>query len=325
MYSKCPLKQVATILVFCLTTCLATYESDSHHGGGAHKSRHIESAKIHLDSPKIHLDSPKILVNKPKIHVEDSHHLIEEEPIYHGVHSSSAAVGPILINGGYGGYGGAKVLNVAGPLLVAPSPIVHHDGPILIRRPVVVAKELAPTQDHLEKIHYDRITHGKGYLASSHGHGTILSSGHGHGAILSAGHGHGAIISTGHGHGHGHGAIISSGHGHGHGAIISSGHGHGHGTIISSGHGHGHGGAIIAGGIGKGLGDGAILYEKAAPLHSLGHGLISFQAYRAPYLISQPRAIISGGHAHISGGHAHISGGHAHIGDIHGGGGYKKY
>ncbi|GFS71688.1 uncharacterized protein NPIL_267251 [Nephila pilipes] len=273
------LLKIATVLAFCLTTCFATYGSEGHHGSGSHKSHHIDSPKIHLDSPKIHLDSPKILVNKPKIHVEEDHHLIDDEPIYHSVHSSSAAVAPILINGGYGGYGGAKVLNVGGPLLVAPSPIVHHDGPILVRRPVLVAKELSPTQDHLEKIHYDRLTHGKGYISSGHGHGAILSTGHGHGAVISAGHGHRAIISGGHGHGailsggHGHGAILSNGHGHG--TILSNGHGHG--AILSNGHGHGtiisnglgHGSIISAGGIGKGLGDGAILYEKAAPLHTI--------------------------------------------------------
>ncbi|GIX87987.1 uncharacterized protein CDAR_437841 [Caerostris darwini] len=176
-----------------------------------------------------------------------------------------------------------------GPLLVAPAPIVH-EGPILVRRPVVVAKELAPTQDHLEKIHYDRITVGKGGYISN-GHGIALGIGHGYGHGISHGYGHG--ISHGYGHGISHGIGLS------------------HGPIYS---------AIP---VSKGISEKAVVYEKAAPIH--GHGLYSFQSYQHPYVISQPRAIISAGHGHISGGHAHISGGHGHIADIHGGGGYKKY
>ncbi|XP_055950270.1 uncharacterized protein LOC129984419 [Argiope bruennichi] len=312
------LLKVAFYMAFCLTSCLATYGPDAHYRKD--KERHekviLDSPKIHLDNPRIHLDSAKILVNKPKV-IEEGHGNYEEEGLYiekgHSVHSGHGA--PILINGGYGGYGGyggTKVLNLGGPLLVASSPIYHHDGPILVRRPVIVAKELAPTQDHLEKIHYDRLTLGKGYISGGHG----IGLGYGHGPILSG---------------------------------------------------------ISLGGKG-GYGEKAVVYGKGAPVHSLGSGLISFQAYQTPYLIGQPKAIltaghghiggghgyisgghglingghglingghglisgghglISGGHGHISGGHGHISGGHGHIGgghghieEIHGGGGYKKY
>ncbi|KAF8774022.1 hypothetical protein HNY73_016624 [Argiope bruennichi] len=239
-------------MAFCLTSCLATYGPDAHYRKD--KERHekviLDSPKIHLDNPRIHLDSAKILVNKPKV-IEEGHGNYEEEGLYiekgHSVHSGHGA--PILINGGYGGYGGyggTKVLNLGGPLLVASSPIYHHDGPILVRRPVIVAKELAPTQDHLEKIHYDRLTLGKGYISGGHG----IGLGYGHGPILSG-------ISLGGKGGYGEKAVvyaedmdssmedmdssmedmdssvedmvlISGGHGH-----ISGGHGH-----IGGGHGH---------------------------------------------------------------------------------------
>lgn len=180
---------------------------------------------------------------------------------------------------------------------MAPGPVVHHGGPILVRRPVAVHKELIPTQDHLENLHHFN-------LGGLH---------------------HGGYISGGHALGHGIGAY----HGLAHGGFYGAGHAHG------AGHAYGHGGYVQALPLSKGHHEKGVVYER--PLTNLGHGLISFSAYHqpaTPVIVAQPRPVYGG---HIHGGHIHAGGlygsgiafekdVHGIHGGIHGGhGAYKKY
>ncbi|XP_015920852.1 uncharacterized protein [Parasteatoda tepidariorum] len=312
------LMKVSAVLLLTFASCYATYNNGYHGGDGYHgdsnggsRKVHIESPKIHLDGPKIHLDSAKILLDRPSIHVKNSaqaHELLgddepiileNDKPLYirkslHGFQPSASAIliegnhghggygsshggygsshgGYGSSHGGYGsshggyssghghasGYSSAKIVRAPATIvaaaapLIAPAPIAHDA--IFVRRPVHVAKELVPTQDHLEKAHFERV-------------------------------------------------IVSGGYAHGHA-------GHPTGTVVH---------AVP---ISKAIQEKTVVYERA-PLHSAGHGIISYSAYHSPSPVAVgPAVIADAGHGYGSHGYG-LSGGK----DVHHGyGGYKKY